>query len=96
MGETRMTRKESNDLIRDELNHLTVEAGAIANRPKLVVGPNAIEEMKEELLVAGWAYTGHHRWRSPWATYFLGPYEAWKVKRWMDTQIKKDIERLGR
>jgi hypothetical protein len=96
MGATRMTREESNDLIRDELNHLTVEAGAIANRPKLVVGPNAIEEMKEELLVAGWTYTGHHRWRSPWSTYFLGPYEAWKVKRWMDTQIKKDIERLGR
>jgi hypothetical protein len=40
-----------------------------------------IEQMKRELLAAGWKRTTAHCWKEPGGGYFLGPYGAWKVMK---------------
>lgn len=38
-----------------------------------------IDQMKQELLAAGWKAKTPVIWKSPHGALFLGPYGAWKV-----------------
>lgn len=47
-----------------------------------------IEQMKEELLAAGWRAMTRYMWRNPSGKLFLGPAGAWKIMRRLSSGIQ--------
>jgi len=50
-------------------------------RDKQVLDSTTTEQMKEDLISAGWKKKLPTVWSSPTGKLFLGPYGAWKVMK---------------
>ena len=46
------------------------------------------EQMRRELLEAGWIAERHWRWRAPDGGLYLGPYGAWKAMKGFLTEAE--------
>lgn len=62
-------------------DHIPLSGGrSVWKDPDKPLSPT-IEQMKMELVAAGWKPLKATRWQAPWGSQYLGPYQAWRYMK---------------